>query len=285
MTDRISRSCPAKVNFFLRVLAREADGYHGIETLFCRIDFADELVVERTADGITLDVEGADLGPPERNLVWQAADLALAQTGRRFGVHLALTKRVPAGAGLGGGSSDAAAALHAVNQLAGGAIPAAELLHLGRRLGADVPFFVSDAPLALGWGHGERLFRLAPLPERPMLLVLPEVHVATADAYARIDAVRAQAGPRGSLLLDAGALGNWSDIARMAGNDFEAAIFAAEPRVRAAFEALATTAPMLCRMSGSGSALVAVYRTERDRDDAAMMLGSRHGRVVATRPA
>src|SRR5690606_10093885 len=82
----------AKLNLFLRVLAREAGGMHGIETLFCRIDLADELLIERAERGITLDVVGADLGPAEKNLAWRAADAVLAATGHRFGVRMQLTK-------------------------------------------------------------------------------------------------------------------------------------------------------------------------------------------------
>src|SRR5690606_15106343 len=155
VTDRVERACPAKVNLVLRVLAREADGMHTLETVFC---------------GIALTVDGAECGPADENLAWRAADAVLAQTGRRFGVRIHLTKRIPVGAGLGGGSSDAAQVLLAVNELAGDAVPRAELLHAGARLGADVPFLMSDAPLALAWGHGTRLLALAPLPPRPMLL-------------------------------------------------------------------------------------------------------------------
>lgn len=281
MTDQITRACHAKLNLFLRVLARESSGYHGIETLFCRIDLADELVVERTASGIVLDVKGADLGPVEQNLAWRAADAVLAATGRRFGVRMHLQKKIPAGAGLGGGSSDAAGALLAVNTLANNAIPRAELFHLAATLGADVPFFCSEAPLALAWGHGQRLMRLSPLPSRPILVVVPPVHVSTAEAYQWLD----DAGPtpaRGTVVLDPALLAEWSDIARMAGNDFESVVWGRHPGLRAAYEALATTHPTLCRMSGSGSALFAVYRNERDRDDAAMMVGGKHGVVVKT---
>ena len=112
----------AKVNLFLRVLARESDGYHGLETLFCLVSLADTLRAERReGHGVTIEVEGADVGPPEQNLAVRAAGLLLEATGRRFAVHLTLVKRIPVRAGLGGGSSDAAAALLATNALANGA--------------------------------------------------------------------------------------------------------------------------------------------------------------------
>lgn len=282
MTERLTLDCPAKVNLFLRVLAKESTGYHGIETLFCRVALHDTLEVTRTAAGIALEVEGADVGPTEQNLAYRAADAVLAATGRRFGVAMRLVKRIPAGGGLGGGSSDAAAALRAVNSLANGAVPASELLHMANRLGADVPFFLADAPLALAWGHGQRMLRLPALPTRPMLLLFPGAAVPTADAYRWVDEVREADGPRGSVVLDGTVLQSWSDLARLGGNDFEGAVFGRFPQIRAGFEALAGTHPFLCRMSGSGSTLFAVYRTEQDREDAANRLGGKFGVLVRT---
>ncbi|MFL5505743.1 MAG: 4-(cytidine 5'-diphospho)-2-C-methyl-D-erythritol kinase [Gemmatimonadales bacterium] len=276
----------AKLNLLLRVLAREADGYHGIETLFALIDLHDTVVAERReGHEVTLDVDGSeDLGPVEQNLAVRAARRVLDATGRRFGVHLRLTKRIPVQAGLGGGSSDGAAALIAVNHLADDAVPRHELLQFGAALGADVPFLVSGAPLALGWGHGERLLRLPPLPAAPALLLTPATGVGTAEAYGWVDAARHSAGRRGALALDLDSLASWGSIGRMAGNDFESAVFGKLPAVRAAFEALVGTRPLVCRMTGSGSTLFAIYRNARDRDDAAAMLGRKHGAVrpVAT---
>jgi 4-diphosphocytidyl-2-C-methyl-D-erythritol kinase len=276
----------AKLNLLLRVLAREADGYHGIETLFALIDLHDTVVAERReGHEVTLDVDGSDdLGPAEQNLAVRAARRVLDATGRHFGVHLRLTKRIPVQAGLGGGSSDAAAALIAVNHLADDAVPRHELLQFGAALGADVPFLVSGAPLALGWGHGERLLRLPPLPAAPALLLTPPIGVGTAEAYGWVDAARHSAGRRGALALDLDSLASWGSIGRMAGNDFESAVFGKLPAVRAAFEALVGTRPLVCRMTGSGSTLFAIYRNARDRDDAAAMLGRKHGAVhpVAT---
>jgi 4-diphosphocytidyl-2-C-methyl-D-erythritol kinase len=283
MTDTITRAAHAKLNLFLRVLARESDGYHGIETLFCRLALADTLTVRRS-DGpdITLEVNGPDTGPSAENLARGAAAAVLAATRQTFGMHLTLTKRIPVGAGLGGGSADAAAALLAVNQLAGNGISRAELLHLAARLGADVPFALSEAPLALGWGHGERMLALPPLPRAPVLLLTPATAVQTAEAYRWLDEARGSVGRRGALCLEPETLASWSDVARMAGNDFESVVFGKLPAVREAFEALARTGPFLCRMTGSGSTIAAIYRNESDRDAAAQMLGRKHGAVTAT---
>jgi 4-diphosphocytidyl-2-C-methyl-D-erythritol kinase len=286
--ESVTVPAPGKVNLFLRVLSREEDGYHGIETLLCLISLADTLTAERRDQhGVTIEVAGADVGPAPENLAVRAANLVLESTGHRFGTHLTLTKRIPVRAGLGGGSSDAAAALHAANRLAGNAIPRHELLQLAARVGSDVPFFCSGAPLALAWGRGERMLRLPPLPAAPALLLTPPIPISTADAYGWVDGARQsepapsnRARGRGSLALDLDALSGWGDVARMAGNDFESAVFGRHAGIRAAFEALVGTRPLLCRMSGSGSTLFAIYRSPRDREDAMMMLGKKHGTLT-----
>jgi len=278
--DAVSLQAHAKLNLLLRVLAKDADGYHGIETLFCLISLADTVRAERREGrGVTIEVVGADVGPPEQNLAVRAAEMVLEATGRRFAVHLALDKRIPSRAGLGGGSSDGAAALAAVNRLANGAVPRHELLQFAARLGSDVPFFFAGCPLALAWGRGERLLALPPLPSAPVLLVTPPMGVGTAEAYGWVDAARQSAGRRGAVALDLDALSRWGDVGRLAGNDFESAVFARAPEIRAAFEALVRTRPLVCRMSGSGSTVFAVYRSARDRDDARAALGRKHGRV------
>jgi 4-diphosphocytidyl-2-C-methyl-D-erythritol kinase len=160
-------------------------------------------------------------------------------------------------------------------------VPRHELFQFAARLGSDVPFFIAGAPLALGWGRGERLLRLPPLAPAPVLLVTPPEGIETGAAYGWVDAARQSAGRRGAVGLDLDVLSRWGDIGRLAGNDFESPVFERAPKVRAAFEALVGTRPLVCRMSGSGSTLFAVYRSQGDRDDARMMLGRKHGRVDA----
>jgi 4-diphosphocytidyl-2-C-methyl-D-erythritol kinase len=277
----ITISAHAKINLFLRVLARHDDGYHGLETVLCLVSLTDTLAAERREGrGVTIEVTGAEVGPPEQNLAVRAALSVLEATGNRFGIHLTLTKRIPVQAGLGGGSSDAAAALRAANQLGGDAIPRHELLQLAARLGSDIPFFLAGCPLALAWNRGERLIRLPALPEAPALLLTPPTPIATAEAFRWVDTARQSGGGRGAVALDLDALSRWGDIGRMAGNDFESAVFGRHGEVRSAFEALVATRPLVCRMSGSGSTLFAIYRTSRDRDDAIMMLGRKHGALT-----
>ena len=285
MTDAVCIAAHAKVNLLLRILAREAPaGFHQIETAFTLLELADELVVTRTQSGVELSVDGPDLGPPEQNLAVRAARAVLEATGHKFGVALELTKRIPVRSGLGGGSSDAAAALHAVNALAGNAVPRHELLHHAARLGADVAFFASGAPAALAWGRGERLFRIPAPPAAPTLvaLVLPPLTVATPDAYGWWDDMHPEPAPRGPLLLDADAFTGWGSIGRLGGNDFEIPVFGKHPPLRGLYERLAGTHPYWVRLCGSGSAVAAVYANDGLRDDAAMLLGEQHQRLIKT---
>jgi 4-diphosphocytidyl-2-C-methyl-D-erythritol kinase len=284
--DRVRIAAHAKVNLFLRILSREAaSGYHQIETAYALLELADEIAVTRTRSGVALTVRDPplDLGPPEENLAVRAAGAVLEATGNTFGAAIELTKRIPVRAGLGGGSSDAAAVLHAVNALAGNAVPRPELLLFGARLGADVAFFVSGAPAAVGWGRGERLFRLEPPPAAPALVALSHaVAVATPDAYRWWDERSPEPAGRGPVVLDAAAFSSWGSVGRLGGNDFEAPVFGQHPSLRALFDKLAQTHPYWVRLCGSGSAVAAVYASAGLRDDAAMMLGEKQQKVIKT---
>lgn len=280
--DRVRVAAHAKTNLFLRILARETNGYHQIETAFALLALADELEATRTASGVTIDVVGADVGPAEDNLAVRAAKAVLEATGKRFGVALTLTKHIPVRAGLGGGSSDAAAALHAVNALAGQAMPRQEILTMAARIGADVAFFAGGARLALAWGRGERMYRLPPLPEAAALLAVPAIAIATPEAYRWWDDMHPEPAPRGPVTFDAEAFAGWGSIGRLGGNDFEPPVFGKHPALRALYEQLAATKPYWVRLSGSGSAVAAVYRSARDRDDAAMQIGEKTQRLIKT---
>jgi 4-diphosphocytidyl-2-C-methyl-D-erythritol kinase len=272
----------AKANLLLRILARESTGFHTLETLFTLLELADDLTVERSDTGIDLTVEGAETGDVESNLAYRAAAMVLDATNRRFGVRMHLVKRIPVGAGLGGGSADGAAALHAVNALSGNAVPRPEILQMAARLGSDVAFLASGAPFALAWGRGERMFRLPPPPAAPVLLVVPPFGIDTGKAYELLSQGRDWSQGRGAVVLEHDALTTWGGIARLGGNDFEVPVFGKEPALRELFERLCHTRPLLARLSGSGSALIAVYRNERDRDGAAAEMGERDARLIRT---
>jgi 4-diphosphocytidyl-2-C-methyl-D-erythritol kinase len=280
--DRLQIRAHAKTNLLLRVLAREESGYHSIETLFTLLELHDTLVVERAAHGIELDVTGADTGPVKQNLVYRAAEAVLSATGDRFGVRIALQKSIPVRAGLGGGSSDGAAALLAVNRLAGDAVPRHEILHFAAKLGSDVAFFASGAALALGWSRGERMFRLSPPTAVPALIAVPEFGISTQEAYDLLRRGQGADQRRGPVLLDAEVLTTWGGIGRLGGNDFETVLFGRHPELRVLFEQMAETRPLLVRVSGSGSAVIALYRTASDLENAALEIGERKHQLIKT---
>jgi 4-diphosphocytidyl-2-C-methyl-D-erythritol kinase len=283
MTATVRAAAHAKINLFLRILARETSGFHQIETAFALLELADQLEVRRTeGEGVELELDGPDLGPSDENLAVRAARAVLQATGNRFGVSIKLTKQIPVRAGLGGGSSDAAAALHAVNALAGNAVPRHELLHFATKLGADVAFFASGAPLAVAWGRGERLLRLPAPPAMPVLLAVPPIPVATPDAYKWWDEQNPAPTARGPVALDADAFATWGSIGRLGGNDFEQPAFGHHPELRGLYERVAATGPVWVRMSGSGSAIAAVYKKESDRDEAAQRIGEKQQRLIKT---
>ena len=266
MKSTVVLEAPAKVNLVLRVGARRADGYHNVDTLFAAVGLCDHLRVERAAAGITVEVAGADLGDPRDNLVYRAARAYLDARGERGGVAIRLVKRIPVGGGLGGGSSDAAATLRCLDQLFEPAAGVAALTGVARGLGADVPFFLSPSPLALGGGRGDHLTPLPPLPPRPVLLVGSPEGVGTAWAYNLLARGRGggMEGPsaRPSVPLTPARCRDWATVAGLAHNDFEAPIFAVRPDLRETLLSLRDTSPMLALMSGSGSAIFAVYRDE-----------------------
>jgi 4-diphosphocytidyl-2-C-methyl-D-erythritol kinase len=281
VTAGVRITAHAKLNLFLRILARETSGFHQIETAFALLDLADQLDVRRIDSGVRLEVDGPDLGPADENLAVRAARAVLEATGNRFGVSITLTKQIPVRAGLGGGSSDAAAALHAVNALAGNAVPRHERSTLPPSSARTSPLCERRAGGG-AWGRGERLLRIPAPPAMPVLLAIPPISVATPDAYAWWDHQNPSPSARGPLALDPDAFATWGSIGRLGGNDFEQPVFARYPELRALYEEVAGTGPIWVRMSGSGSAIAAVYKKESERDEAAQRLGGKHQRLIKT---
>ncbi len=191
--EGVRRLCPAKVNLFLRVLARRPDGYHELVTVMQPLSLADEITVTSGRLGLSLTCDHPDLPRGEDNLAWRAGQLFQEATGRKLGVHLTLVKRIPVAAGLGGGSSDAAGTLLALNELAGAPLNAAALYRLACRLGADVPFFLQGGA-AVARGIGDLLAPLA-LPAYWYLLLNPGVSLSTRWVYGNLDLSRLPAGP------------------------------------------------------------------------------------------
>lgn len=177
--------CPAKVNLYLRVVGRRADGYHDLVTVMQPLTLADELLVALAGEGIQVTCDHPDLPPGEGNLVWQAARAFARETSQRLGVRLTVGKKIPLAAGLGGGSSDAAGVLLALNRLCGQPLDGSRLHRLAGQLGADVPFFLGRGP-AVARGIGTQLAAIT-LRSYWYLLVNPGVPLSTRWAYEHLD--------------------------------------------------------------------------------------------------
>ena len=272
--NRVSVAAYAKTNLALRILNREPSGYHRIETLFALLDLHDELTVERTEADITVSVRGADTGPERDNLAYRAADMILEDVGRPFGVRIELTKSIPVQAGLGGGSSDGAATLHAVNMLAGNPVSHEQIMAHAAELGSDVPFFASRFAYAAGRGRGELLAEVAGPPRAPALIVVPEFGISTREAYESLDTLRLGGKPQPTGPLPLEDITDWSTARELSVNDFEVVLFRKMPRLGELYSNLDNTGAILTRLCGSGSAVIAVYTTTEERDAATRVISS-----------
>lgn len=243
-------AAPAKLNLFLHVTGRRADGYHTLESLFVLIDLADTIELSDRDDGTIVRLAGAPGVPARDDLVMRAAHALRDATGVRRGVAIRLAKRIPQGAGLGGGSSDAASVLLALNRLWSLALPRDELIRVAIALGADVPFFIGGTA-ALARGIGDALTPTS-VPVLWIALAMPRVHVPTAAIFASAQLTRSAP----SVKIDVFSEGYGH-------NDLEAVAAARFPQVRECLQALRRASP-LARMTGSGACVFAPFRAESD---------------------
>ena len=281
----IERLAPAKLNLGLEILRRREDGYHEIETVFVPLALADRLELERGAPGSgpRLEIRGAELAADDSNLVVRAARRACAALGVACDLALRLEKRVPIAAGLGGGSSDAAATLLGLEALFGKRLPHEVRRRLARELGADVPFFLDPRP-ALGRGIGEILEPLEGVPEMHWVLVAFPFGIPTAQAYK--DAAAELTLPRTPTKI--AALLGPSGLLSSPRNDFEAPAARRHPEIRAARRALERAGALATGMSGSGPTVYgrfehgAAARAAAERITAEEITGTAGARTIAT---
>ncbi len=271
---------PAKLNLGLEVLRRRPDGYHEIETCFVPLRLFDRLTLDvaPAGSGIRLEIEGADLPTDRTNLVVRAAERACEALELAPDLALRLEKRIPIAAGLGGGSSDAAATLLGLEALARRTLPRDMRAKLALELGADVPFFLEPRP-ALGRGVGEQLASLDGIPEMHWVLVAFPFAVSTAWAYS--EAARELTLPRdpssiAALLRPLGLLSSPR-------NDLESVSTRRHPEIREARRALESVGALATGMSGSGPTVFGRFEDERAARRAAEIVEVPAGaRTIAT---
>lgn len=246
-------TAPAKINLCLRVGPVRADGYHRIATLFAAIDLHDELELEPAGETV---VEGFD----GDTLVRRALELL----GERRRVRL--TKRIPVAAGLGGGSSDAAAVLRALR----GERPVNDLYALARELGSDVPFFLSGLEAALGTGRGDVLEPLNSFPRDYGILLVPSAEgLSTRDVYAAAEPNPIFEAVRGDLIRSVHTVRTPADVAQLVANDLEPAALALRPDLAGTLELVRATGALTAAVSGSGPTVFGIFETPQAARDAA----------------
>lgn len=282
-------ACPAKINLFLRIVAREDSGYHQIETLFQTVGLYDRVDARPGHPGIAFEVRAGDLHPeddvtaqlgnPHDNTVMRAARAFYDMARIEPAVRLVLTKTIPAGTGLGGGSADAAGTLAVLNALHDWPLRHHQIIRLGAWIGSDIPFFCTGETTALAWGRGDRLLGRPSPPAAHIVLVVPETRTSTAAAYAEVSAkLNLPVPPKWLGDIETG---DWEGLAALQQNDFELVAFERTPALRATRDALVEAGALMARLTGSGSALFGVYLDESRARDAAHLVDAMDGVAAA----
>jgi 4-diphosphocytidyl-2-C-methyl-D-erythritol kinase len=248
----------AKINLDLRIVGRRADGYHDLRTIFQSLTLHDQLVFHRRRGPFTIESADPDMPTDATNLVWRAAQALWSADGRAGpvrGVSVTVHKRIPSQAGLGGGSSDAAATLVALNRLWRVRLDTGDLARLAATLGADVPYFLMGGTV-LGLGRGEMLYPLPDVPSMGVLVVKPPLGVSTADAYGWYAAAPREPGDHVQALAVP-----WYPGPLVIANDLEAPVMQRHPELLTIRRALLRARAEVALMCGSGSAVFGLYPT------------------------
>lgn len=266
---------PAKINLILRVLERRPDGFHAIWSLMHTVGLEDELTLTIQPGGlrrIALRCDHAALAVDQTNLVYRAAQLVLERVERTVDLSIILVKRIPLGAGLGGGSSDAAATILGLTRLLELNWSVERMIQIGQQLGSDVPFFFL-APAASVAGRGELVRPMQVTGSRWITLVNPGFSIETKWAYQQLSASRTSVRPLSQALQDLGRRSalNWSEIIQLAENDFEAPVFAQYPALAQIKRQLLRDGAEVALLSGSGATMFGVYPDQAGAERAAAM--------------
>ena len=275
----------AKVNYALDVLGLRADGYHEVSTVIQSISLSDEVGIERIAAGFELSTvpEQIDIGPPERNTAHVAWSSLQGLTGEALPARVTLRKGIPAGAGLGGGSADAAAVLVGLNELFGLGLRVDELREVGVRVGADVPFCISGGT-ALGEGVGEVLTPLPGPPAHRLVVAKPAGSADTGEIYRSYDAAETERARSTGLVVSALRSKSVPALAAAVGNDLASVTENLVPEVGALRRGLLTCGALGASMSGSGTAVYGIFDDEKVAKTAGDALSAPFAGVYAPVP-
>lgn len=255
---------PAKVNLFLKVLARRPDGYHDIETLFEKLDLGDTLRLKKQAGGVEVRSDSKALPDGKENLAYRAVQLLSEKSGKGLGVRIDIEKKIPIGAGMGGGSSDAAAALVGVNALYGLGLSSGELGSIASEIGADVPLFISDAVWAVGRGKGDMVEKIESDLMVWHILLVPPVPLLSGEAYEWIDTNKDRSGPGIEGALSALRGRRIDELGRKLFNDLEGLSLKRHGLIRELKEKLLEYGARGAVVTGSGPALLGIHEDEKE---------------------
>ena len=269
----ISFLAPAKLNISLKVYGRRPDGYHDIRSVMVPVSLYDEVTVQEAARGISIESSDPSVPVDETNTCHKAAAAFIGAFGSPGAVRIRIRKAIPAEAGLGGGSSDAAATLKGLAALCGRNVPAEALRDIAEAVGADVPFFLAGGP-ALAEGKGELLSPVAWEVPFWAAIVKPSFGLSTRDGYARLGRGPGDPPPRG----DAPSFRRWDDVVSEVSNDFEGAWGPVRPEIGRIKAELQAAGAFAAGLTGSGSAVFGLFGTERDARGALAAPGRANGR-------
>lgn len=251
----IEIKAPAKINIGLNIVEKRSDGYHNLETFFYPIKDLFDTISFTRSEKFSFRTRNRELQNDSSNLILKTKELLEKETGKEFNVNIELIKRIPMGAGLGGGSSDAAATIISLNEMFDLKLDYKKQIELGLKLGSDVPFFLKAKP-AIGYSRGEKLIiRNDFILDKPILLVNPGIHISTKEAFENIQ-------PKSSLVDYKSVFSNFENFYENKDkliNDFEAYVFEKYPKIGTIKNIIKEYGAKFTMMSGSGSTVYGIF--------------------------
>ncbi len=269
---------PAKINIGLNVVEKREDGFHNIETLFYPLPCLYDEIIIQPAEQLSVLVEKFNL-PLEENIVLKALKLLEQETSCKLRLSVTLVKNIPAGAGLGGGSSDAATILTAINKLLKLNLSPQKLNSLALELGSDVPFFLNPVP-SLGYSRGEILTPVDFKIDFPILIINPGIHISTAKAFSKVKPSRPKVKIEN--LISPTKEINYEELRANIRNDFEEIIFSEFPQIKEIKEGLYESGALLALMSGTGSTVFGIFEEQKKAEKALRAFPANYFKVICS---
>jgi 4-diphosphocytidyl-2-C-methyl-D-erythritol kinase len=270
----ITLNAPAKINLYLDVLKKRKDSYHNISTIFCKLALSDSVTVSHKDKGISLTCNHPKLYNPRQNLAYKAVIIMKKKYNFNSGLNIYIEKNIPIAAGLGGGSSDAAAVMMAVNHLLKLNLSTSQLIKMGRAVGADVAFFLSGYNAALGRGIGDILEEIRPVHRGHIVLLVPNIHIYTKSIYKRLSLRLTKPHANAIMLARTLMYKDWPGrLKNSLYNRLEEVVLPLYPIAREGKQALSEfTGNVL--LSGSGPSIFGIFKNRKEAQKAILKLAS-----------